>query len=106
MQITSLVGSCGSAWSAQLDAWTSEAHNGFLGITARYITELWELGSLCLDFIEMPGKFINFTQLIFVFLSCRSPPSPLSSSPFLYRKSYRQKFRVSLSKNPKPIEAC
>jgi hypothetical protein len=39
--------------SFTIDAWTSLNNNSFLGITAHWVTENWELKSFLLDFIKL-----------------------------------------------------
>ncbi|GET04401.1 zinc finger BED domain-containing protein RICESLEEPER 2-like [Rhizophagus clarus] len=38
-----------------IDAWTSSNNYSFLGITAHWVTESWELKSILLDFIKLEG---------------------------------------------------
>jgi hypothetical protein len=42
--------------SFTIDAWTSLNNNSFLGITAHWVTENWELKSFLLDFIKLEGS--------------------------------------------------
>ncbi|GBB88912.1 hypothetical protein RclHR1_15510004 [Rhizophagus clarus] len=41
--------------SFTIDAWTSSNNYSFLGITAHWVTESWELKSILLDFIKLEG---------------------------------------------------
>ncbi|GBC04867.1 hypothetical protein RclHR1_05900014 [Rhizophagus clarus] len=52
-KIASILKNISSKISFTIDAWTSLNNNSFLGITAHWITENWELKSFLLDFIKL-----------------------------------------------------